>query len=260
VTEHCQYIIVDYCFTPEQKLALEAAGFTAHRETTRFSPLGGEVTLLAANSSAVAPQTLTAAERTYKRVLDYYFIPTPPEPVIDTALCDHIAGEYESRITVERNIANIAHLLRVGVAALPARPSVVEVLDFGCGSGLVLQSLDALPRDVKESLNITGTDASQSMLAIAEQKGLRVLTLSEWFLLKGRMFDVIVCSYVFHFGLTDDQVGQASRQLRLGGVIVGNFHKPTPTNLEQLKEQFAAVGRTCEINSGSTDNPVVVIR
>jgi SAM-dependent methyltransferase len=253
------YVIVDYCFSPEHERRLGEIGFIALEKVQRTSPLGQDVSFMNLTSNTEAPRTFEAAGRTYNLILDRYFIPVPADPIVDTALCDYISPDYERHIAVERNLANIGRLLQCALTRFATTSCELAMLDFGCGTGLIVRALDALPIDVRNRLRVTGTDASPTMLKAAKHRGLHVVTLSEWSRLAVARFDIVICSYVLHFGLTVDQAQRLSQQLRPRGMIVGNFHKATAFQLRQLHDQFQKFGRSMVVDGGPQDNPIVVI-
>ena len=74
----------------------------------------------------------------------------------------------------------------------------IEILDAGCGSGLVGMELAK-----NGYLNITGADFSQSMMDLIPQKiykSLKLIDLNETLFYKENSFDAIICVGTFTYG------------------------------------------------------------
>ncbi len=117
-------------------------------------------------------------------------------------------------------------------ADLPGR----QVLDVGCGTGIVARQL----RDAGH--RVLGVEPDPRMAAVARRAGLEVeIATFETWEPAGRLFDAVVAGQTWHW--VDPVVGasQAARVLRPGGrfAVFWNCEQPP----SELAEAFAAVYR-----------------
>jgi ubiquinone/menaquinone biosynthesis C-methylase UbiE len=107
-----------------------------------------------------------------------------------------------------------------------------KILDLGCGSGVVMESL------IQQGFSITGVDRSQDMLDLSQKRLSQFPKESyplqigscEHLPLNDEQFDVILCIGVF--GYIDDVVGallEIRRVLRSGGLLVISVRNPFNT-------------------------------
>lgn len=169
----------------------------------------------------------------YQRLLDRFYVPLPPDPIVSTALFDLEARDYDNLVRKAQNVSNITTLLNLVLAALPM-VSEVNLLDFGCGTGLSLAALNGVDAKASREIEVVGTDCSLEMLKIATEKGLRTIPFDHWWKLPDECFDGIIASYVFHCGLRSDELAAMARQLRRHGVLVGNYHHATEKAISEL--------------------------
>ena len=97
-----------------------------------------------------------------------------------------------------------------------------EVLEIGCGTGLVLQRLGAFARSAR------GIDLSPGMLELARQRGLDVVEGSATALpFPDESFDV-TCSFkvLAHIPDIELALGEMARVTRRGGTIIAEFYNP----------------------------------
>jgi SAM-dependent methyltransferase len=121
------------------------------------------------------------------------------------------------------------------VAASPG-PGPIEVLDVGCGTGIVARQFQAAGGKV------LGVDPDERMAAQAQQRGLEVevATFETWDP-AGRSFDAVVAGQAWHWVDPVAGAAQAALALRPGGrfAVFWNVFQP-PSGLGQA---FAAVYR-----------------
>lgn len=130
---------------------------------------------------------------------------------------EYIATVYEELIDVSRNRQNVQNLLfhlRSIIGDLKGK----HLLDFGCGTGLAIQSL------AESGASYVGLDQSVHMREVARGRGMAVISLRD---LPGfqSTFDGAIASYVFHLTVDDDALRGLWRSLKQPGVLIANFHK-----------------------------------
>jgi predicted TPR repeat methyltransferase len=141
-------------------------------------------------------------------------------------LFDGYASRYDAHMT--EHMGYVVHeLLAERVRALcPLKPGQhpVNVLDLGCGTGLIGPEL--------AGFTLTGVDLSQPMLDHAVGRNYQHLVLAEIgsFLAQcdNRQFDVIVAAdTVIYFGDVREIIRQSARVLSPGGWLIFNVETPT---------------------------------
>jgi len=126
------------------------------------------------------------------------------------------APEYETMISMERNSACAAHLLRSALVAYGGDQST-RVLDFGCGTGVSSTVMQAAGVDV------VSYDCCSAMRDHARRFGLRVVNaISDC---ESGSIDVVVACYVMHYGIRESDAVELARVLSVGGLLAANFHK-----------------------------------
>lgn len=121
-----------------------------------------------------------------------------------------------------------AHLVAAAVAALPARTAAPDILDIGCGTGLVAEALAGtagMGSQWMRAAAMTGVDLSPEMLAHARAKGLYdVLHQADLVtFMTGRPagFDLVTgAAVLIHFGDLGPVLAAIARCLRPGGHAV----------------------------------------
>jgi len=114
-------------------------------------------------------------------------------------LLDHLEASYVARFGTDR-----------------------DVLEVGCGTGLVLARIAQFAREAR------GVDLSPGMLELAQQRGLQVVEGSATELpFPDRSFDV-TCSFkvLSHVPRIEQALAEMARVTRPGGVILAEFYNP----------------------------------
>ena len=152
------------------------------------------------------------------RVLDRFYLlaSEPNRTSLQAAFFDYIAANYESLIDRNRNIQNIANLCTI-LGSLIGELDGVDIVDFGCGTGL---SAKARP-----DLNFIGVDRCGQMRQLAQGRGLNPLSLTEFSEVPDNSVQGALSSYVLHFGLSVNALETIWAKLAPGGALVANFHK-----------------------------------
>jgi ubiquinone/menaquinone biosynthesis C-methylase UbiE len=115
-----------------------------------------------------------------------------------------------------------------------------DVLEVGCGTGLVLAKIRDFAR------NATGVDLSPGMLAKAEARGLNVTLGSATELpFEDARFDV-TCSFkvLAHVPEIERALAEMARVTRPGGMILAEFYNPY--SLRALLKRFGPAGRIAD--------------
>ncbi len=115
-----------------------------------------------------------------------------------------------------------------------------DVLEIGCGTGLVLQRIAGFARTAK------GLDLSPGMLEKARARGLDVVEGSATALpFADASFDV-TCSFkvLAHVREIDRALGEMARVTRPGGTLLAEFYNPL--SLRGLAKRLAPPGRIAE--------------
>ena len=174
----------------------------------------------------------------------------------DTQRFDHAAATWDEdpgRVALARAVAH-------AIACEASLTSSMDVLDFGCGTGLLTLAVQPHVR------RITGADSSAGMLGVLAQKvktlGLDTVTPylleSESSLASAGEFDLITSSMTLHHVRDLSALfAQFRALLRPGGRVAladldtedGTFHKPDVTDVfhlgfdrDALGSQLAAAG------------------
>jgi 2-polyprenyl-3-methyl-5-hydroxy-6-metoxy-1,4-benzoquinol methylase len=164
---------------------------------------------------------LRSRSRQAVRLLDRYLFVMPSCPEAESALFvgffEHIAPEYEDLIDPSCNLHNIHELISMLTNYIGDLHGL-NVLDFGCGTGLSLGPVTAA------GANLIGIDQAIGMRRIAEARGVRSISIEELQVWPGH-FDGAIASYVFHLYPDDRSIEVLCSKLRSGGAVVGNFTK-----------------------------------
>lgn len=115
-----------------------------------------------------------------------------------------------------------------------------DVLEVGCGTGLVLQRLQQFARSAR------GVDLSPGMLEKAQQRGLDVTLGSATALPFGdNQFDV-TCSFkvLAHVAEIEKALAEMARVTRPGGTVLAEFYNPY--SLRGLIKRFGPAGKVAE--------------
>ncbi|MEZ4226860.1 MAG: class I SAM-dependent methyltransferase [Polyangiaceae bacterium] len=115
-----------------------------------------------------------------------------------------------------------------------------DVLEVGCGTGLVLQRIERFARSAQ------GVDLSPGMLEKARERGLKVVEGSATELpFEDRQFDV-TCSFkvLAHVPEIERALSEMARVTRPGGTVLAEFYNPF--SWRGLAKRFAPAGRVAE--------------
>lgn len=146
---------------------------------------------------------------------------------IDNEIYDqvpHTWWEEDGFMAVLRTSVNpprFAYFRRMLIERLQLNPSQLDVLDVGCGGGLLSEQFAAL------GCKVTGIDRSVPTLnaakAHAEKTGLNIRYLEasgESLPFEGRQFDIVCCCDVLeHVDDLDTVIAEISRVLKPGGIF-----------------------------------------
>jgi SAM-dependent methyltransferase len=172
-------------------------------------------------SEATVVELIHRRSRQTIRLLDQFVFLVPVDISQENALFsdffEHIAGDYENHIERACNLHNIDVLISLFARRL-GKLHDLQVLDFGCGTGLSMIPVTAA------GARVTGVDQSAGMRGIARARGMPVLTVDE-LVHRPSEFDAVIASYVFHLYPNARAIKAVCDSLKAGGVIVGNFHK-----------------------------------
>lgn len=111
-----------------------------------------------------------------------------------------------------------------------------DVLEVGCGTGLLLRRIQAFAQSVR------GVDLSPGMLALAKERGLDVVEGSATALpFPDRSFDV-ACSFkvLAHVREIETALAEMARVTRPGGHVIAEFYNPM--SLRGLVKRFGPAG------------------
>ncbi len=115
-----------------------------------------------------------------------------------------------------------------------------DVLEVGCGTGLVLQRIHDFARTAK------GVDLSPGMLERARERGLDVIEASATELpFDDASFDV-TCSFkvLAHVPAIDRALAEMARVTRPGGFVIAEFYNPL--SLRGVVKRYGPAGRIAE--------------
>lgn len=148
-------------------------------------------------------------------------------PVLDNDLYDRMAdtwwkeGAFLNFLKVVANPVRFGYMRRVLVEQLEMDPKVLQVLDVGCGGGLLAEEFARL------GCRVTGVDPSAGSLAVAREhakaEGLDINYqpgAGEALPVPDGTFDVVYCCDVLeHVASVDDTVREIARSLKPGGLF-----------------------------------------
>lgn len=155
------------------------------------------------------------------RYLDQYLLAFPigletRQAVIDNFFSS-VACRYNNVVDVHRNMDNINNLA-MSLSSFGLGKSS-KIIDYGCGTGLssYLQSV--------YSWNILGVDRCSDMRFLSKSNGLEAVPPRQLTESHLGLFDGAFSSYVFHLVYDYSDIVFLWSALRVGGVVVANFHK-----------------------------------
>lgn len=208
------------------------------------------------------PKAFAVDGREFRRLLDHFHIPAVPDTALSVALFDLCAERYERLVDVPRNIANIHNLLQVVLGARQEKAGPVNMLDFGCGTGLVVRALQSFMPRSKCIIHCTGTDRAPHMLEMAGRRGLVVLRKEDWERVPAEAYDAVIASYVAHLGISRADCELIAKQLGPGGVFAANYHRGDDVGMAELESLLNSIG-LCALplpacDAGTSGNPTIL--
>lgn len=141
--------------------------------------------------------------------------------------------DYEMLIDKGHNLKCMNKLLDYIVEKMPQNVRNVQILDYGCGSGLSVLC--------RRGMTITGFDKVSQMSTQAEDRGMHVLHDREIQCVPDEFFDAVFSSYVFHMGITQEDIAKIIPKMKKGAIWVANYYKDINVNIVNkmfLKKQF----------------------
>lgn len=211
-------------------------------------------------TGADLPRQIATDAGNYVRLVDRFYLPENPGPVVSSALFDIIAANYDHLTHLAVNDAVAERLLRTAVDGRSGRQTV---LDFGCGTG-VAQVVAARLAQEGIDVELIGTDISHAMFELASKRGESVISLEEWRSLPDQSFDGAVAVFVLHYGIPTDDLSRIASQLRPRGRFAANFFKPNREALSGLAASLAGFGLRLEreerLSVTTADNRLLVFR
>lgn len=132
------------------------------------------------------------------------------------------------------------------VASRPQSPSLLRIVDVGCGYGATLRRIDAWAKQCAIRVELTGIDLNPDAIRAAKEATLPAQRI-EWIVGDAlavsatEEIDVIVCSLLTHH-LTDSQIVQFLRWMERTaqrGWFINDLHRqPVPYHLFRLLARF----------------------
>lgn len=167
--------------------------------------------------------------------LDCFIIVLPVkyalQPVMWNDFYTYFGENYEKLIDVHLNIRCIDTLYAYLCEKVDVSNSTV-ILDYGCGTGLSIAKSD--------NCILLGYEPNGKMRGQAVRRGMRVLDYQQLYLLPDFSIDAMFSSFVFHMGITGNDIQLLRRIIRREGVIVANFYKNI--NCSLVNDLFAQYG------------------
>lgn len=176
---------------------------------------GVRAALVAAAGGGDLPERCPGSLHGQMRLMDRFFLPQIRDEAVIATMFDLIAGMYDSLTDWSLNVATASLLLQAALADTGPAPMI---LDFGCGTGVAMDALAALPN----SARLLGVDASAGMLAQASERGLVTMPLSAW-RLRPPLVDGAISNFVLHYGVSTADLGILASSLRPGARFVANL-------------------------------------
>lgn len=162
----------------------------------------------------------------YIEYLDAYLIILPSNYTLQAIIWNdfytYYGDIYESIIDVNNNIKCIAELYSYIQCEIHVRKTT-NILDYGCGSGL--------STEIISNCNLMGYEPNEKMRRQAADKGLEVFNTQQLKILPEGYIDAVFSSYVFHMGISDENIEMLSRIVHKDGIIVANYYKDINRNV-----------------------------
>lgn len=212
------------------------------------------------SEGSVVPSAIALKTVRYVRLVDRFFLPENPGPVVSSALFDVVASHYDHLTRQAVNTQVAESLLR---AVCNERAGKQIVLDFGCGTGVAhLSALRLAMEGI--SIELLGTDLCQAMLRLAAERGEKVMPLPQWRSLPTDGLDGAIAVFVLHYGVPQTDLATLASQLKMGCCFAANYFKPPQGAISRLESSLAAEGMRLEcvepLEMTSADNVLLVFR
>lgn len=173
----------------------------------------------------------------YERFLDYFYIVKrigeDHRQIAIDALFECIADRYDHLIDTRRNIENI-RALKGYLTDLHGTLNGALIVDYGCGTGLSKKVFD------DKKFKLIGIDRCSKMRYLASIRGLKTLSPDQLREFQSGSIDCGFFSYILHFFPSFDDLELLWSRVKLGGALVGNFHKDNGIN--EYSEFFSKLG------------------
>jgi SAM-dependent methyltransferase len=197
---------------------------------------------------------------TIERYLDVFYIlstrPGSTSAELYGRLFDAIGAHYERYIESARNRRNITFMLRYVRGAVKWATGD-WLLDYGCGPGLSVAVAQAL----KLPWTLVGVDRCDVMRQRARIRGLRTLTIQQIGRIRTPRFGAVIASYVLHLPTAAEGLSAVWRQLRPGGVLIGNCHKGRGQHrIVGVLERFGGKAQRLSATASQENGSYVVYR
>ncbi|MGJ4929766.1 methyltransferase domain-containing protein [Bradyrhizobium sp. HKCCYLS2038] len=206
------------------------------------------------------PGAIALKKLRYVRLVDRFFLPENPGPIVSAALFDVVASHYDDLTRQAVNTKVAESLLR---AVCNERAERQTVLDFGCGTGVAHLSATRLALE-GISIELIGTDLCEAMLRLAAARGEKVMPLPQWRSLPADGLDGAIAVFVLHYGVPQTDLAALASQLKMGRRFAANYFKPPLGAVSRLESSLAAEGLRLEreepLDMTSADNVLLVFR
>lgn len=167
--------------------------------------------------------------------LDYFIVLLPLEYNLQQKMWKDFyhffADDYEFLIDKNHNIQCIEALLQYIYINKLIIPSS-NILDYGCGNGLSMQSTN--------KGSIWGYEPVAEMRAQAKKNGMQVICEENIDSIQNEFFDAVFSSYVMHMGITQSDIVRIIPKLKKGAIWVANYYKGI--NEEYVNDMFRELG------------------
>ncbi len=167
--------------------------------------------------------TALALHPTMKVMDNFYLFDYGEETTeIHQSFFDLIASKYETLIDRRLNSELIKRYL-LQINDIFQGKELINVLDLGSGTGISSTVLASSPDF--SAIKLYGYEISPQMEKLSKQAGLDMLNTKMLIRHQDYFFDAVFGSYSFHF-ITGHSIYETIWQkLRIGGIILANFHK-----------------------------------
>jgi|GEM_PF-3616094 len=135
---------------------------------------------------------------------------------------DYISSRYERLIDKKLNSELISQYFTRIEAEFPTK-TLLQVLDLGSGSGI--SAIVKKENPAWSGISLYGHDISPHMERLSKQAGLQMLNARALARHEDYYFDAVFGSYSFHFIKGRPTYELIWQKLRIGGIVIANFHK-----------------------------------